>query len=243
MVAQQKIEKSAWDALNDLEIFRLVNVRMRNPDVLADELEMNAFELHQALARATALLLAAAPIDADENAVKRQQYLVEQIAADRIAWLFGEAIRGHRRSMQDTTTTRIVGEGDFAKKVVIKRTSCGQPRWLETAAKLAKLALTIPTTAPHDPVLDQLAAEQPARPENPLDEDCSVSGVDRPWEDLATSSDDNSTVSPVMACVESYLATKSPGLRAARPVQPAATPPKQSGRQRAREEFLSGQRT
>lgn len=257
MVAQHKLSIGAVESLQDLDIFHMVRVQQRNVDAVADLFRITYLEVREAVARVTERLLAAAPIDEDEAGVQRRQHLSEQIAAERLAWLFGLAVQGHRRALQDVTTTRTIGHGDTVKPVSTTRSSGGQSRWLLTAAKLAQIAATIPAVPIHDPLLAEISRDNAAAPEdtfpadpaeNSPDGDCSAADDDQPVTAPVADDQREASADPVMACVETYLAAKDAKKCAPRPVQAAVHGPVQSAnsdrqqtsRERAREEFLSG---
>ena len=246
----QKIGAVATEALNDLDIFHKVRVQGRSVDLVAEEVEANYFEIREAVARVTEKLLAAAPAEDDEGATRRRQYLSEQIAAERLNWLFRLAIQSHKQSFEDVTITRRAG---MAEPIVTTRSSTGQERWLRLAGKIAEMATKIPAASLHDPLLAEIVranAEEVAQ--NPPEEDCSAQAKEVPVAAAASTTKVAASADPLMACVQSMLAKKDAAKCAARPVQPTVQPTAETleklarmdraiaRQERARAEFLSG---
>ncbi|WP_254508664.1 hypothetical protein [Anatilimnocola floriformis] len=247
MVAQQCISESTTKELHDLDIFYLVRVKMKSVEVVADMLETNYFEIQQAVDRVTKRLLAAAPIDEDPVAARRRKYLSEQVAVERLTWLFNLAIQAHRRSMNDVTVTRRVGND---KPVTTTRTSAGDQRWVQAAGKLAQMLIKLSAQSLHDPLMEEIVRDNTAElAANPPKEDCSTKSAESPLAHSVEAQEFAATALEMRSCMESHLASQEAAKDARRTVQPAVhatvQPHKQPNstaarRERARAEFLSG---
>ena len=247
-------------SLQDLVIYRLVKVQALDPEVVADRLEVTFPEVNTIVARMQSRLCAAAPIEEDPAEVRRRKYVAEQVAAERLHFLFCEALRCYKRSRGVVTTTRQVGN---ERPLTTTRTSNGDDRYLKTACRISELAMQVCAGSLDQHLLDWEAApgwekefeeefndELVAKPDTatPVEaqnhpvEDCSapaarseVTSIDAPVETAAKDS-------ALMACARDVLQNKPPKIRSAPPVQRAAVreadAPKEKTKARVRAEFF-----
>ena len=214
--------------LVEREIFRLVRVEFQSAEDVAARMQLDVAEVRRIVARVTDALVAAAPVESEEERQRRIQ-LSEQVAAAQLVLLIREAYRAFERSRGEQKTVEQEGLGT---PVTRRSVSQGDMRYLNTAAKitamLAKLPMgdcweatatkTIVAAAPPAKPLISSAPEQPTA-ENHPDGACSAPAQEQPVTSspLPITGDIKSTeefLSEILA-----RASKQPNHRNERPVQ------------------------
>ena len=122
----------------DFEVYRTVIVGGKSTREAAEEFRLSQTRVCQIVERMRAwqaeVLPAESPLPAD--GLLR---LSQNIACERIDFLYGEAMAAWRRSQGETTQTRNSGYDEF----VTTKFSCGDPKYLLAASRLVKASAQI----------------------------------------------------------------------------------------------------
>ena len=123
----------------DFEVYRTVIVGGKSTREAAEEFRLSQTRVCQIVERMrawqTEILPAESPLP--EAGLLR---LSQNIACERIDFLYGEAMAAWRRSQGETTQTRTSGYGD---EFVTTKFSCGDPKYLLAASRLVKASAEI----------------------------------------------------------------------------------------------------
>lgn len=152
----------------DWQVYQAVRVEQWTTRVAAEEFGLSQTRVCQIVQRVAAFIAAAVPVPSKEGEA-RQLAAGRQLAADRVDYLYGEALRCFRVSQSNKADNCKPGRRNF-----------GETRYLLAAARLALQASTLPQPQQ----LWQAAEEQPAaREEKPAAEPqqpCSAPRAEQP---------------------------------------------------------------
>ena len=168
----------------DFEVYRLVIVGGKSTREAAEEFRLSQTRVCQIVERMRAWQAEVLPAESPlpEAGLLR---LSQNIACERIDFLYGEAMAAWRRSQGETTQTRTSGYGD---EFVTTKFSCGDPKYLLAASRLVKASAQIGRhgglALPEEEETEAQAKDYTGRPEarpthHPI-EDCSRNGHSRP---------------------------------------------------------------
>lgn len=124
------------------EIFRQVVVQFQPVEVVAKQRQLPVAEVLKIVERVKEAMLTTAAVETKEQYQQRIR-LSEQKAAARLTELYDLAIHAYRQSQGQQKIVRQVGND---APVTSYRHSQGDPRYLNAAAQIAKLASKLPTT-------------------------------------------------------------------------------------------------
>ncbi len=211
----------------DWAVYQAVRIEQWPTRAVAAELGISQARVCQMVQRtATFIALTAPVITKDEE--PRQLAAGKQLAADRIDFLYGEALRCFRMSQSPE-------QADCTKHGSHRY---GDVRYLHAAARLAILASTLP---PPQQLTYAAVAEQPAANNCPP-ETCSAPPAEQPETAQADLAPSSATAAVKTVCGEQTARNETNQRATARPVQKqasvrneAAITPRQGAR---RQEFL-----
>lgn len=145
----------------DWRVYQVVRVEQWTTRLAAEEFGLSQTRVCQIVQRVAAFIAEAVPVPSKEGEA-RQVAAGRQLAADRVDYLYGEALRCFRMSQSNKTDGRKPGRRNF-----------GETRYLLAAARLALQASTLPQPQQ----LWQADEEQPAaKPQ----QDCSAPSAEQP---------------------------------------------------------------
>ena len=144
MEPHEHVEQSIPDA-RDLEVYRLAKVERQSTRVIAQILGVSQTRVRQLIDRAEAFLVAVAPDGKDKQVRGKCVRVAEQLAAERVDFLYGEALEHFRQQGDEaaaTQTTRFFvannAPGGFGGTAVnphfFYRSPCGSHSVLYTRA-------------------------------------------------------------------------------------------------------------
>lgn len=116
----------------DFEAYRLVKIERRSTRGAARELHLSQTRVCQLVSRVAEFLIETAPAVDDEVQRKKQLYVAEQVAAERLDHLQKEAMAGFNRSRE---AVRVIGNS---------MAPGGDVRFLSLAARLSVMAAKLP---------------------------------------------------------------------------------------------------
>lgn len=129
----------------DFEVYRLVKVQQKSTRATAKELGISQSRIRQVIERVAAFLIETTPGADDPERRERGLFVAEQVAAERVNFLYGLAVRSFQRSKGVHETIReIEVEGKPTVTIGITREEYGDIRILMSAAKLAHFATKLP---------------------------------------------------------------------------------------------------
>lgn len=228
---------SARPSERDWAVYRNVRVEAWSTRTTAQEFGISQTRVCQIVKEVGAFLWEAAPVRPDDDE-GRARYVATQLAAERIDFLYNEAVSCYYHSKCVTKVTR---RSDGKETSELIRTNPGEMRYLNAAGKLLQLALKLPPTqlwgnrhedltgkpAAHV-MADEVAAENRARAERRAAaaakraerETCSAPADEVRETAAEESAASSATVAAMMSCVEESRGARSVETAAARPVQP-----------------------
>ncbi len=204
----------------DWAVYRAVHIEQWTTREVAAELGISQTRVCQIVQR-TAAFVAQAVLVLSKEEEPRQLAAGKQLAADRIDFLYGEAVRCFRLSQER-------GKSDCSQG----RVQHGEVRYLQTAAKLAILASTLP---PPRSSWQTEIAEQPTA-SNQVKETCSAPPVEQPEAAPPNEAAKSATAAAMVGCVEQSRGNVRAERANARPVQKqnsTALTPRQAQRREA----------
>ncbi len=172
----------------DFDLYRRTKIERDAPQEVAAEWGVSREELERGVQRVADFLMEAALAKEDQRHDERV-FTAEQLAAERIDFLYGEAMRAFRRSQGMKQVTREIVSGPNAgAKSTTTRESVGDARYLAAAACLAKvgsklafstLRLYAPPESAMSPPVRDCSARGSKRVEmaTPAAERCDASGL------------------------------------------------------------------
>lgn len=190
----------------DWNVYQAVRVELWTTRVAAEEFGLSQTRVCQIVQRVAAFIAEAVPVPSKEGEAQ-QVAAGRQLAADRIDYLYGEALRCFRISQSNKSEGCKPGRRNF-----------GETRYLLAAARLAMQASTLPPPKQ----LWQAAAEQPdvTKPAAKAPQTCSAPAAEQ------------SRVAPLPATQPAASAATKPGCaepsRGNEPVNRVAPRPVQS---------------
>ena len=122
----------------DFEVYRTVIVGGKSTREAAEEFRLSQTRVCQIVERMRAWQAEVLPAECPLPEEGRLR-LSQNIACERIDFLYGEAMSAWRRSQGETTQTRNSGYDEF----VTTRFSCGDPKYLLAASRLVKASAEI----------------------------------------------------------------------------------------------------
>ncbi len=218
----------------DFEVYRLVKVEQRSTRAVAETMALSQTRVCQLLERVGAFLTDVAPAAEVEERRGQRLHVAEQVAAERIDYLYSRAVRDYRQSKGEEKTVREVENGMRPKvTITTTRKSHGDGRLLMTAAKLVKLSAKLPLPMlgiggqmeAEDLQAEDLAASVISSEEaSPPEEDCSVQAVEQG--DVASDLLNKDTTTPLTEInyMNEVLAKMRVNECRSAPVQPAVSP-------------------
>jgi hypothetical protein len=204
MATQERLPPSG----RDFAVYQLITVQQMSTREVAEAAQLSQTRICQ-IVRKTGEFLAEVAPPAREGEKERQIRLGEQIAAERVQFLYGLAVRSFERSQGNQRTERqAAGPLPQASLVMLKSTQ-GDPRYLMTACRLALAAAKLP--APNlaalvdsEDVADAAPAVACPTAAGPQAGDCSAAGRERP---VSTT---KSTTEPAAKPVETIPCAENP---------------------------------
>ncbi len=129
----------------DFEAYRLVKVQQKSTRAAAKELGVSQTRVRQVIERVAAFLIETAPGSDDAERRERGLQVAEQVAAERVDFLYGQAVQCFKRSKGVHETIRVIEvEGKPTVTIGITREDYGDVRILMSAAKLALFGTKLP---------------------------------------------------------------------------------------------------
>jgi len=207
----------------DFEAYRLVKVEHQSTREAAKTLRISQTRICQVIERVAAYLVQIAPAAMAEEQRPQMLYLAEQLAAERVNYLYGAAVESYRESSRPVKTVREVTTAVNRNVVTTTRSSCGDPRYLLVACRLAERAVGLPAptlfnTLRAEAVDDSTladegvgtqqgsVAESAEHRHRPLDRDCSeLFGEERTAASRAREHDRASAAADIGSEVESIV--------------------------------------
>jgi hypothetical protein len=187
----------------DFAVYELITVQQKTTREVAAAAEVSQTRVCQIVRRVGEFLTEVTP-PAKEGEKERQIRVGEQIAAERVQYLYGLAVRSFERSQGNQRTERKSALGPMDKGTVVTlRSSCGDTRYLAAAGRLALLAMKLP--APNlAGLLSGYEAEEEVREaapaQGPLARDCSKPAAEQGSPAATSTEADRATSSPAAAC-------------------------------------------
>jgi hypothetical protein len=183
----------------DWAIYQAVRVEQWSTRVAAKEFDISQTRVCQIVERTAAFNAQAVTVPTKEDEA-RQLATGKLLAAERIEYLYGQALSCFRRSQ-----TKEAG-------CTTTRPNCGDSRYLHAAAKLAMLASTLPP-------LPLRATENCEKPAN---EACSATAPEQPSATPTPAQPQSATAAAMVSCVEQSRGKTAATNTAPRPVQNGA---------------------
>jgi hypothetical protein len=128
----------------DFEAYRLVKVEQQSTRQAAKTLGISQTRICQVIERVAAYLVQMAPATREEERREQRLHVAEQMAAERINFLYSQSVDGWRESQRPTKTIREANLFAGKTSVTTIRSSCGDPRYLMLACRLAEHAAMLP---------------------------------------------------------------------------------------------------
>ena len=235
----------------DWEVYRLVRVEQRSTRAVAKVAGISQTRVCQVVERTAAFVVAATPVLAKDDEARRIA-VARQLAAERIDFLVGAALRCFRQSVCAEKVIR-QESGKPARTTI--RQNFGEVRYLNTAARLALLAakLPLPTLssaafaastelddepiparekAIHEKVVNEKRAREKTSHEKkpPAKGDCSPASSEQAVADALPTTSQSATAAAMLSCVEESRAQQAVAAAAARPVQTDRSSSKATGK-------------
>jgi hypothetical protein len=197
----------------DWALYQAVRVEQWPTRAVAEGYGISQTRVCQIVQRTAAFIAQAVTVPSKEDEAQ-QLAAGKQLAADRIDYLYGQAVTCFRHS-QGKENSCSTG-----------RRSYGDMRYLHAAARLALIASTLPL--PRHAWPGELA-EEPASEPQPQPKSatrgkqpaktCSAPPVEQPAEPASAASAPTATAAAMLSCVEQSRDNAAPKTSAARPVQ------------------------
>ncbi len=129
----------------DFEIYRRVTVQRMSTRDAAAEARISQTRVCQIVKRVGDFLAEVAPASEAEEGRPQRIYVAEQVAAERVDFMYGQAVEGWRDSKGTVTTVREVeAPAPSPAKVRITKNSAGDCRYLLAGARLAVIGSKLP---------------------------------------------------------------------------------------------------
>ncbi len=247
----------------DFDVYRLVKIEQRSTRAAAAAVGISQTRVCQVIERVAQFLIEATPATEDDERHGRRLRVAQQVAAERIDFLYALAVRSYRQSKGAETTVREVETG-LRPKVTITttRNSYGDGRILMAAANMVMLAAKLPVPLlgiGGEGEVDELEAlaipleeDDLLEEDPPLKEDCSaVAGeqgaeaAERLQQDAASRLQEINYMKDVLAKMRAKMSQPAPVQPAVSPESPAtesqppAGRPLSSGELKSRKAFLA----
>jgi hypothetical protein len=187
----------------DWAVYRALRIEQWSAQAVASELGVSSARVGEMVQRTAAFIAQAVPILSKEDE-PRQLAAGKQLAADRIEFLYGEAVSCFRAS-----------QGQAKSDCSTTRRNHGEVRYLHTAARLAILASTLPPPRPLCPT----EPVQPPAASNHSKEACSAPLAEQPELTPPSAATSSATADAMVSCVEQSRGNRSAPGANARPVQ------------------------
>ncbi len=179
MVACQQLLPPAG---RDFEIYRQVCLAGRSIPDVAGQTRISPPKIRQIVQKVAEFIIEVTPGEISEERKQQRLFVAEQVASERIDFLYGEAVRSFRASQGTFISVREVETPNQAPVTVrITRNSAGDCRYLLAAARLAVVGSKLPISTLsagidcdeetiHPPVEDCSVAQQaePIRSESKI---------------------------------------------------------------------------
>lgn len=196
----------------DWALYQAVRVEQWPTRAAATGFGISPTRVCQIVQRTAAFIAQAVAVPSKEEETQ-QLAAGKQLAADRIDYLYGQAMNCFRHS-QGKDNSCSTG-----------RRSYGDMRYLQAAARLALIASTLPLPRQAWPgtFKDEPASEPKqecdSATSNKSAETCSAAPVEQPAEPVAEASATTATAAEMLGCVEKLREGTTPKTNVARPVQ------------------------
>jgi hypothetical protein len=201
----------------DWALYQAVRVEQWPTRAAAEGFGISQTRVCQIVQRTAAFIAQAVTVPSKEDEA-RQLAAGKQLAADRIDYLYGQAMTCFRYSQgkENSCTTG--------------RRSYGDTRYLHAAARLALIASTLPLPRqawpgelPEEPASEPKTKTKSAARGNQPAETCSTPPVEQPVEPASEASAPTATAAAMLSCVEQSRDNPAPKTSASRPVQSPAS--------------------
>ncbi|WP_254512012.1 hypothetical protein [Anatilimnocola floriformis] len=228
--ASEVLQGGQQPSERDWAIYRFVKVAHWSTHVTAKEFGISQTRVCQIVARLSRLIVETAPLPTEEE-TQRQVFAAKLLAAERINYLYGEALLCFHRS---------VGAQKIVRQPHSQKTGCtttrmgfGDLRYLQAASRFAMLLTELPEPK-LDPHLDSSAPRKAApaaetngpaaetnahEPVNPPKEACSPPAVEQPMDDKDIPAPGSAKAVAMMNWVEERMQRTAAEVDVARPVQ------------------------
>jgi hypothetical protein len=223
----------------DWNVYQLVRIQQWSTRAAAEEHGISQTRVGQIVRRVGEFIVQSIKVPAKE-VVARQLAAGRQLAAERIDFLVGEAMRCFRKSQ---ATVKSAHES-AARRCTSTRTTFGDMRYLHAAARLTLIASTLPPPLvlidadDFEPVTQEATAQESAPAEKSAHETCSTSAIEQPVEAPSSENASSATAVAMMGCVEQSRTEQLPARSAARPVQKRGSGGKEARQAQRREAFF-----
>lgn len=201
----------------DWALYQAVHIEQYPTRAAAEGFGISQTRVCQIVQRTAAFVAQAVTVPTKES--EAQQVAVgKQLAADRIDYLYGQALTCFRYSQ---------GKDNNCKT---GRRSYGDTRYLHAAARLALLASTLPLPRhawpgelPEEPASEPKTKTNSAPRGKQPTETCSAPPVEQPLEPASEVGASDATAAAMLSCVEQSRDSSTPKTSATRPVQSSAS--------------------
>jgi hypothetical protein len=196
----------------DWALYQAVRVEQWPTRAAATGFGISPTRVCQIVQRTAAFIAQAVTVPSKEEE-SQQLAAGKQLAADRIDYLYGQAMNCFRHS-QGKDNSCSTG-----------RRSYGDMRYLQAAARLALIASTLPLPRQawpgsfEDKSASEPQQERAAAASSNAKETCSAAPVEQPAEPVAAAQAPTATAAAILSCVEQSRREKPAQSNAARPVQ------------------------
>jgi hypothetical protein len=221
MLDKQKLPPSGCNrppSGRDFEVFSAVIVAGKATREAAGEFKLSQTRVCQIVERVKKWQ--AEVVDAELVGEEKRLYLAKCIAAGRLDHLYGEAMEAWRRSQGQLKKTR---SSRFGDEVTTATVSCGDPKYLMAAMRLATAQAELPAAGwSLFPVEEEEELGRPdARPTGDHPEvDCSADGDSRADSATAATAPSNVNIASQITSDDSYSRTNLARRELFGPVQP-----------------------
>ena len=215
----EKLERAEEvPSTRDWEIYRYVKVEEWSTRIVAAEYGISQTRVCQIVERVREYVLTTTPALSDAEEAQRLA-ASKQLAAERIDFLYGEAVRCYYRSKR---AEKIIREPHERGKsgCTTTRESEGDARYLQVAARLAVMGSKLP----------QVQRRVVDVQENEVNETCSAGAGEQGEVATATAQESAATAAAMLSCVEQSRSLSAAESVAARPVQKAVQQPAEKQR-------------
>ncbi|WP_254510844.1 hypothetical protein [Anatilimnocola floriformis] len=204
----------------DWEIYRCVKIEQASTRQAAEIYGISQTRVCQIVAETSAYVAAATPLLSKDDEA-RQLVAAKQFAADRLDYLYGEALQCFRRSQRTETIERKSHESG-KPGCTTTRYNHGDGRYLALAARLVLLGKSLPTPQQVVAEVGSQHASEPAIEQSRLEKDCSLSTAEQREQASAEPVEKSATAAAMMSCVDQSRSDQAAKSVAPRTVQKGA---------------------